>query len=90
MGNKIPYDFALKSAQVKKNDSIYNTDSAGNPCPNKQGYRYNVSHPSILPLYNAYHKRIGVPEHIHLTSAQRMHFEKILDQLIEKKRGGKV
>lgn len=90
MGNKIPYDLALKLAQVKKSDSIYIVDSAGNPCANKQGYRYNVSHPSILPLYNAYHKRIGVPEHIHLTSAQRMHFEMILDQMIAKKRGGKV
>ena len=89
MGNKIPYDLALKSAQIKKNDSIYNTDSAGNPCRNKQGYRYNINHPSVYPLYAAYHKHIGVPEHIHLTSAQRMQFETILDRMIEKKRGGK-
>lgn len=85
MGNKIPYDMAMSIGGMKKNTSIYNLDKNGNPCPNRWGYRYNINHPDIRPLYEAYHRHIGVPLQIHMTSAQRMQFEALLDKMIEKK-----
>ena len=85
MGNKIPFDFASKNG-MKKNTSIYNTDRNGIPTPNRWGYRYNINHPQIRPLYAAYHKHIGVPEQIHLTTPQRLQFEAMLDRMIEKRR----
>lgn len=86
MGKKIPYDTARIIGGLKKNESIYNLDKDGYPCPNRWGYRYNINHPSIRPLYEAYHKHIGVPLTIHMTTAQRMQFEAALDRMIEKKR----
>lgn len=86
MGKKIPYDAARVIGGMKKNESIYNLDKDGYPCPNRWGYRYNINHPSIRPLYEAYHKHIGVPLTIHMTTAQRMQFEAALDRMIEKKR----
>ena len=87
MGKKIPYDTARVIGGMKKNESIYNLDKDGYPCPNRWGYRYNINHPSIRPLYEAYHKHIGVPLTFHMTTAQRMQFEAALDRMIEKKRG---
>ena len=86
MGKKIPYDTARVIGGMKKNESIYNLDKDGYPCPNRWGYRYNVNHPDIRPLYEAYHKHIGVPLQIHMTTAQRLNFEAVLDKMIEKKR----
>ena len=86
MGKKIPYDTARVIGGMKKNESIYNLDKDGYPCPNRWGYRYNINHPSIRPLYEAYHKHIGVPLTIHMTTAQRLQFEAALDRMIEKKR----
>ena len=86
MGRKIPYDIAGKIAGMQHNTSIYNLGRDGLPCPNRWGYRYNINHPDIRPLYAAYHRHIGVPEQIHLTSAQRLHFERLLDRMIEQKR----
>lgn len=86
MGNKIPYDLAMDICGINKNESIYNLDKNGYPCPNRWGYRYNVSHPTIRPLYAAYHKHIGVPENIHLTHAQRLNFESAIDRMIAKQR----
>ena len=87
MGKRIPYDVARIIGGMDKNTSIYNLDNDGYPCPNRQGYRYNISHPDIMPLYKAFHKRIGVPEHIHLTTAQRMMFEAALDRMVQRKKG---
>ena len=86
MGAKIPYDIAMKSGGMRRNASIYNQDKSGHPCRNLWGYRYNINHPDIRPLYEAYHKHIGVPEQIHLTSAQRLYFEMLLDRMIEQRR----
>lgn len=86
MGKKIPYDTARIIGGLKKNESIYNLDKDGYPCPNRWGYRYNVNHPDIRPLYEAYHKHIGVPLQIHMTTSQRLQFEAVLDKMIEKKR----
>ena len=84
MGKKIPFDIAMRFANEQKNTSIYNVDSYGNPCPNRYGYRYNVNHPKIKELYEEYHRKIGVPYTIGLTTGQRMHFENMLDRTIEK------
>lgn len=86
MGKKIPYDTARIIGGLKKNESIYNLDKDGYPCPNRWGYRYNVNHPDIRPLYEAYHKHINVPLQIHMTTAQRLKFEAVLDKMIDKKR----
>lgn len=86
MGKKIPYDTARIIGGLKKNESIYNLDKDGYPCPNRWGYRYNINHPDIRPLYEAYHKHIGVPLQIHMTAAQRIKFEAVLDKMVEKKR----
>lgn len=67
-----------------KNTSIYNVDSYGNPCPNRWGYRYNVNHPKIRELYEEYHRKIGVPYKIGLTTGHRLHFENMLDIMFEK------
>ena len=86
MGKKIPYDTARIIGGLKKNESIYNLDKDGYPCPNRWGYQYNVNHPDIRPLYEAYHKHIDVPLQIHMTTAQRLKFEAVLDKMVEKKR----
>lgn len=86
MGKKIPYDTARIIGGLKKNESIYNLGKDGYPCPNRWGYRYNVNHPDIRQLYEAYHNHIGVPLQIHMTTAQRLKFEAVLDKMVEKKR----
>jgi hypothetical protein len=78
MGRKFPIDTKFEPL-VAQNDSIY--------APvNSSGYKINVNHPKIKPLYEAYHKHIGHPLHIHLSHAQRMEFEMMVLRLIEKKR----
>lgn len=84
MGNKVPFDVAMKLWDNPKNDSIYNVDSSGNPCRNRQGYRYNINHPAIRPLYETYKRKIGVQSTIGLTTGQRLNFENLLDRTIEK------
>lgn len=81
MGRKIPFDQAekiAKTASVSENASIY-TD----PCPNKYGYKININHPRILPLYKAYQKHVG--ERI-LSDRQRLHFESVVLRMIQKRR----
>jgi hypothetical protein len=75
MGKKIQYDQALKMAQTVKNDSIYAK-------PNPYGYRFNVNHPRILPLYEKYKDKAG--ERI-LSDQQRRHFEQLIFELIERR-----
>ena len=60
------------------NDSIYAK-------PNKYGYKLNVNHPQIQPLYERYKKKLG--EKI-LSDSQRLNFEALIFTAIaEKKRG---
>lgn len=74
MGKRIDYDLALSSAAIKPNDTIYAK-------PNKYGYRINVNHPQIKPLYERYKRHIG--EKI-LSDAQRRHFEGIIYKMMER------
>ena len=76
MGHKIDYDAAQKLGAVP-NDTIYAK-------PNNYGYKLNVNHPQILPLYERYKKKLG--EKI-LSDSQRHTFEQIIFKaLVEKKK----
>ncbi len=77
MGRKLPFDRAKKMASISANPSIYN-----DPCPNKYGYKININHPKIRPLYEAYQAHVG--ERI-LSDRQRLHFESIIFQMIQKR-----
>lgn len=77
MGKRIDFDKAMSLASINPDDSIYAK-------PNKYGYKINVNHPLIAPLYAHYKKWCG--EKI-LSDRQRLHFESIIFYLI--KRGGK-
>lgn len=79
MGKKIPYDQAMKMSRLQTDGSIF-------AHKNRYGYKININHPSVYPLYVAYHEKIGVPLHIHMTTAQRLRFESIVMRMIEKKR----
>lgn len=75
MGKKIPCDQAARLASVRENASIYAP-------PNRSGYKININHPQIRPLYEAYLRRIG--EHIP-SDAQRLNFEAAIFRMIERR-----
>ena len=79
MGKKIFYDDALKLS-MEQNDSIYAK-------PNSYGYKLNVNHPQILPLYERYKKKLG--EKI-LSDSQRHEFEQIIFRALQKKKEKEV
>ena len=78
MGKKFPFDIAMKMGGIAYNPSIFNEN-------NKHGYRININHPRIRPLYEEYHKHIGVPHTVHLTHSQRLRFEAIILKMLEKR-----
>lgn len=80
MGKKIFYDDALKLGGVSQPDSIYAK-------PNNYGYKLNVNHPQILPLYERYKKKLG--EKI-LSDTQRLTFETMIFQALQKKKEKEV
>lgn len=62
-------------ASIAANDSIFAKD-------NKYGYKINVNHPKIRPLYERYKEKVG--ERI-LSDQQRRHFELLIHELIERR-----
>lgn len=74
MGKRIPMDQAMEAVAITPNDSIYAKT-------NKYGYKINVNHPQIQPLYEYYKRRIG--EKI-LSDRQRLNFECLIFQMIER------
>lgn len=76
MGKRIDYDQALSMAQIKSIDSIHAPQ-------NRYGYKLNVNHPDINPLYERYKQFVGAKI---LSDAQRMDFEHRVFKMIEKKR----
>lgn len=54
--------------------------------PNKYGYRINITHPKILPLYEAYKKRKRA---VILSDEERHEFEEIIFRMIEKRQVNK-
>lgn len=79
MGKKIPYDQAMQIGRLKTDGSIFTDD-------NRYGYKININHPSIRPLYERYKQKIGVPSRIGLSTAQRFEFERAILELIERKK----
>lgn len=75
MGKRIPMDQAMKAVKITPNDSIYAK-------PNNYGYKINVNHPKIRPLYERYKEKLG--ERI-LSDQQRLTFETIIHQMIERR-----
>ena len=80
MGKKIDFDTALKLGGITTNDSIYAKE-------NKYGYKLNVNHPQILPLYERYKKKLG--EKI-LSDTQRLTFETMIFKALQKKKEKEV
>lgn len=78
MGRRIPFDIATRLAaeQHEKDNSIY-------ALQNKYGYKINVHHPQIRPLYERYKEKIS--ERI-LSDRQRFAFEMIIFKMIERNR----
>ena len=77
MGKKISWEDAEKLGRLdKRNDDIILP-------PNKYGYRINISHPLIRPHYERYKHKLG---EIRLSDAQRLEFEMIILNLIERKK----
>ncbi len=76
MGKKIPYDQALRMAGIAPCDTIYAKN-------NSYGYKINVNHPKIRPLYERYKEKVG--ERI-LSDRQRRHFELIIFEMIERRK----
>ena len=75
MGKKIPFDEALEYARITPNDSIYAKT-------NEYGYKINVNHPHIKPMYEKFKKHIGA---IILSDRERLQFESLIFQMIERK-----
>lgn len=50
---------------------------------NKYGYRININHPKILPLYEAFKRKKNA---IILSDAERSEFEAAIFKMIERKR----
>lgn len=88
MGRKIPFEQAMKMKSVipKETDPIFINPAK----PNRYGYKINVNHPRIRPLFAAFHKHIGVPESVPLTNAQRFQFEAMVMEMIRRKEKGYV
>lgn len=70
------FDKAMDQARINPNDPIYAND-------NKYGYKINVNHPKIAPLYERYKKWCGQKI---LSDNQRRHFESIVFQLIRRQK----
>ena len=83
MGKKIPFEQAMKMESVipKGSDPIWISSDH----PNPYGYKINVNHPMIRPLFAAFHKHIGIPESVPITHTQRFMFEAMVMDLIKKK-----
>lgn len=77
MGKKMSAETAQRFCAIKNdNSSIF--------CPqNKYGYKVNINHPKILPLYERYKQK--VKEKI-LSDKQRFEFEAIIFGMLERKK----
>lgn len=77
MGKKLSWEDAEKLGSLKKKD-----DSIILP-PNKYGYRVNINHPKIRPLYERFKNKKC---EIILSDKQRFEFEMIIMNLIERRK----
>lgn len=75
MGKKIFYEDALKLGGTTQNNSIFAP-------PNKYGYKININHPQIKPLYERYKSSIKAKI---LSDAERFDFERHIFAALERK-----
>lgn len=76
MGKKLSWEDAKRLGAMSDNDSIYAR-------PNSYGYRINVNHPKIKPLYEKYKKKYGI---MIMSDSERTDFEnKLILYLTERK-----
>ena len=64
---------------MNKNTSLYAPQ-------NKYGYRININHPKIKPLYESFKKKKNA---IILSDEERFEFENIIFKMIERKKNDK-
>ena len=77
MGNKLSFETAEKLCAMKyDNDDIFAPH-------NKYGYKININHPQIRPLYEHYKRRIGA---IRLSDRERFDFEAAVMKWLERRR----
>lgn len=76
MSRKIPIDIAGRIAGLNPNDSIYAKE-------NKYGYKINVNHPKIRPLYERFKEKANA---VILSDKQRFYFEYLVFQMIQKEK----
>lgn len=78
MGKRMSFETAERLAKVNpdKDDSIFIFG-------NKYGYKVNISHPEIKPLYERYKRKIGCNI---LSDNERFQFESIIIQMYANKR----
>ncbi|MBQ9808885.1 MAG: hypothetical protein IJM55_08480 [Ruminococcus sp.] len=78
MGHKLSWEDAERLGALRNsNDSIYAPQ-------NKYGYKININHQDIRPLYDHFKRRIGA---IILSDKERFKFEAAVFKMIE---GGKI
>lgn len=77
MGKKMSPETVEKIARINAegNNSVFNSD-------NKYGYKININHPWVKPLYEKYKDKLG--KNI-LSDAERFEFERIIIEFIENK-----
>ncbi len=77
MGKKISWEDAEKLGRLDdENDSIFAK-------PNKYGYKININHPKIRPLYERFKWKKNA---IILSDAERFEFEMYIFQAIERRK----
>lgn len=81
MGKKMSWETAQQLAGRKtENNSIYAPE-------NKYGYKININHPEIRPLYERYKDYFNTPI---LSDKQRFDFEDIIFRMIEREKNEQV
>lgn len=80
MGKKMSPETVEKFARIShdNDDSIF---ISGNEC----GYKVNITHPLIRPLYERFKEKIGCPIVYPLSDRERFQFENLIIQKFGKK-----
>lgn len=78
MGKRISWEDAEKLGLSPKEEE----EGIIMPHPNKYGYRVNISHPAVRPLYERYKQEIGA---IILSDKERLVFEMHIISALKRK-----
>lgn len=52
--------------------------------PNKYGYRVNIAHPAVAPLYERFRRWKGIPRNFPMSDAERLEFESYILEKVKK------